>query len=91
MRQKLLLFTLLLAFGFALTPYLKKGENIIAVRIDNDWDYREEDTRTKLKCQTELPNLFHIIGGVSTIQTCRMLLPTLQSEILMETANMKLC
>ena len=31
-----------MAVGFDLTPYMKKGDNVIAVRIDNDWRYREK-------------------------------------------------
>ena len=30
-----------MAFGFDLTPYIKKGENVIAVRCDNNWQYRD--------------------------------------------------
>ncbi len=30
-----------MAFGFDLTPYIKKGENVIAVRCDNSWTYRD--------------------------------------------------
>jgi hypothetical protein len=30
-----------MAFGFDLTPYIKKGDNTIAVRCDNDWQYRD--------------------------------------------------
>ena len=37
-----------MAFGFELTPYLKKGENLIEVRTDNDFDYREEQTGSKI-------------------------------------------
>jgi hypothetical protein len=29
-----------MACGFDLTPYIKKGENVIAVRCDNSWTYR---------------------------------------------------
>lgn len=32
-----------MAFGFDITPYLVKGENVIAVRCDNDWNYRSRD------------------------------------------------
>ena len=35
-----------MAVGFDLTPYLKAGDNVIAVRIDNDWRYKEEKTRS---------------------------------------------
>ncbi|MBP5763912.1 MAG: beta galactosidase jelly roll domain-containing protein, partial [Bacteroidales bacterium] len=30
-----------MAFGFDLTPYIKEGENLLAVRCDNSWDYRD--------------------------------------------------
>ncbi len=30
-----------MAFGFDITPYVKKGENVIAVRCDNNWKYRD--------------------------------------------------
>ena len=35
-----------MAFGFDLTPYIKKGKNEIEVRTDNDWSYREKETRS---------------------------------------------
>ena len=36
-----------MAFGFDLTPYMKEGENVIAVRCDNSWTYhsRRHDSR----------------------------------------------
>ena len=30
-----------MAFGFDLTPYVKEGKNLIAVRCDNSWTYRD--------------------------------------------------
>lgn len=37
-----------MAVGFDLTPYINfKGDNVLAVRIDNDWNYRERATGTK--------------------------------------------
>lgn len=33
-----------MASGFDLTPYIRKGSNVIAVRTDNSWDYRERAT-----------------------------------------------
>ena len=30
-----------MAFGFDLTPYAKAGENVMAVRCDNSWNYRD--------------------------------------------------
>ena len=38
-----------MAVGFALTPHIKEGENVIAVRTDNDWMYREEGTNSKFQ------------------------------------------
>ncbi len=36
-----------MAFGIDLTPYIKyNGENVIAVRTDNDWRYKEKATGT---------------------------------------------
>ncbi len=35
-----------MAVGYDITPYVHQGENVIAVRIDNDWDYTERDTDT---------------------------------------------
>ena len=35
--------------GFDLTPHIKEGENVIAVRTDNDWMYREEGTNSKFQ------------------------------------------
>ena len=36
-----------MACGFDLTPYIKKGENVLAVRCDNSWTYRsrQHDSR----------------------------------------------
>lgn len=36
-----------MAFGFDLTPYVKSGENVIAARIDNNWDYAERSSGVK--------------------------------------------
>lgn len=37
-----------MAVGFDLTPYVRFGqENVLAVRVDNNWDYRERATNTK--------------------------------------------
>ena len=30
-----------MAFGFDLTPYIKEGQNVIAVRCDNNWKFRD--------------------------------------------------
>ena len=36
-----------MACGFDLTPYINEGENVIAVRVDNDWQYRERATNQR--------------------------------------------
>lgn len=36
-----------MASGYDLTPYIRKGENVIALRIDNNWQYRERATNSK--------------------------------------------
>lgn len=36
-----------MAFGFDLTEYVKPGKNVMAVRVDNDWDYAERGTGVK--------------------------------------------
>lgn len=39
-----------MAVGFDLTPYIKYNkENVIAVRIDNNWQYRERATNSKFQ------------------------------------------
>jgi hypothetical protein len=39
-----------MAVGFDLTPYVRFGkENVIAVRIDNSWDYKEKSTGAKFQ------------------------------------------
>ena len=35
-----------MAFGFDLTPYVKRGRNLIEVRTDNDWHYHERATKS---------------------------------------------
>lgn len=35
-----------MAFGFDLTPFVKKGKNEIEVRTDNDWHYHEKATNS---------------------------------------------
>lgn len=38
-----------MAVGFDLTPYIKEGDNVIAVRTDNNWMYREESSNSKFQ------------------------------------------
>lgn len=51
-----------MAFGFDLTPYLKEGDNVIAARIDNDWNYRERATGQKY--QWDNANFNANYGGI---------------------------
>ncbi|MBQ8711774.1 MAG: DUF4982 domain-containing protein [Prevotella sp.] len=36
-----------MAFGFDFTPYVKKGDNVIAVRCDNSWTYRDRTLNSR--------------------------------------------
>ena len=36
-----------MAFGFDLTPYSKTGENVLAVRCDNSWTYRDRTLNSR--------------------------------------------
>ena len=38
-----------MAVGFDLTPYMTSGDNVVAVRVDNDWQYREKSSRSKFQ------------------------------------------
>ena len=38
-----------MACGFDLTPYVKEGDNVMAVRVDNSWNYRERATGTQFQ------------------------------------------
>ena len=53
------------AFGFDITDYVQFGdeENVMAVRIDNDWDYKEKATNTKF--QWEDKNFNANYGGIN--------------------------
>ena len=35
-----------MAFGFDITPFVKTGTNLVEVRVDNSWTYREKATDT---------------------------------------------
>lgn len=36
-----------MASGYDLTPYIKEGENVLAVRVDNSWNYRERSSGSR--------------------------------------------
>jgi hypothetical protein len=54
-----------MAFGFDVSDAAKFGseENVLAARIDNDWDYREKATNTKF--QWEDKNFYANYGGIN--------------------------
>ncbi len=53
------------AFGFDLTPHINyKGDNKIAVRIDNDWNYAEKHEATHTKYQWSNKNFNANYGGI---------------------------
>lgn len=52
-----------MAFGFDLTPFLHAGDNVLAVRTDNRWDYREQATGTTV--QWNNPNFYSNFGGIN--------------------------
>lgn len=63
-----------MAFGFDITKALKSGGNVVAVRVDNDWKYRERATNTPYQWSDmnfyanyggiNKPVRLHITGGV---------------------------
>lgn len=51
-----------MVFGFDLTPYIKEGENLIEVRTDNSWNYKEEATGSTWQWQHKSFNVNY--GGL---------------------------
>ena len=52
-----------MAFGFDLTPYLHERENVLAVRTDNRWNYREQATNTTIQWNNN--NFYSNFGGIN--------------------------
>lgn len=52
-----------MAFGFDIAPALKPGENLIAVRVDNDWAYRERATGSRYQWSDK--NFYANYGGIN--------------------------
>ncbi|GGH76183.1 beta-galactosidase [Filimonas zeae] len=53
-----------MAFGFDVTDYIKPGdENVVAARIDNNWDYREKATNQKYQWEDRNFNVNY--GGIT--------------------------
>lgn len=51
-----------MAFGIDLTDHIKSGDNVIALRIDNDWAYREKSTNTRYQWNDKNFNVNY--GGI---------------------------
>jgi len=52
-----------MAFGFDLTPHLQTGDNVLAVRTDNRWDYREKASNATV--QWNNGNFYSNFGGIN--------------------------
>ena len=51
-----------MASGYDLTPYIIKGENVMAVRVDNSWTYRERATNSRYQWNSKNFNANY--GGI---------------------------
>ncbi|MBS1792780.1 MAG: DUF4982 domain-containing protein [Acidobacteria bacterium] len=51
------------AFGFDVTDFLSKGENVLAVRVDNSWDYKEKATGSAFQWNDR--NFYANYGGIN--------------------------
>lgn len=52
-----------MAFGVDVTPYLQTGENTVAVRCDNAWNYKEESTGSSYEWNDR--NFYANYGGLN--------------------------
>ena len=52
-----------MAFGFDITELLKSGDNVLAVRIDNAWNYKEKETGSGFQWSDKNFNANY--GGIS--------------------------
>ncbi len=52
-----------MAFGFDITKALKPGDNVVAVRVDNDWKYKERATGSAF--QWSDMNFYANYGGIN--------------------------
>ncbi|MET0357209.1 MAG: sugar-binding domain-containing protein [Cellvibrio sp.] len=53
----------IMAFGFDITKALKPGKNVIAVRVDNDWKYKERATKSGYQWADK--NFYANYGGIN--------------------------
>ncbi len=52
-----------MAFGFDVTDFIISSENVIAVRIDNSWDYKEKATNSAFQWNDK--NFYANYGGIN--------------------------
>src|SRR6202012_3464325 len=52
-----------MAFPFDLSPHLRAGDNVLAVRTDNRWDYRERATNATIQWNNN--NFYSNFGGIN--------------------------
>ena len=52
-----------MAFGFDISDFIIKGENVLAVRIDNSWDYKEKATNSAFQWNDK--NFYANYGGIN--------------------------
>jgi beta-galactosidase/beta-glucuronidase len=59
-----------MAFGFDLTRFLVPGENVLAARIDNSWDYKEKSSGSSFQWNDRNFNANY--GGLNKISICTL-------------------
>lgn len=52
-----------MAFGFDITDFVNAGENVLAVRIDNSWNYKEKATNSGFQWNDK--NFYANYGGIN--------------------------
>ena len=52
-----------MAFGFDITDFVAQGDNVIAARIDNSWDYKEKATGSTFEWNDR--NFYANYGGIN--------------------------
>ena len=52
-----------MAFGFDITDSVQRGDNVIAARIDNSWDYKEKSTGSAFEWNDR--NFYANYGGIN--------------------------
>jgi beta-galactosidase len=77
-----------MAFGFDISDTVTSGENVIAARIDNSWDYREKATGEKFQWNDR--NFYANYGGINKnvyLHICDKLYQTLPLYSNLKTAG----